>query len=134
MHFTLRNSLAILTSICTLSISAVCWKLSAETIDVSPFWSMAYFVTGLIAGLLFSAGATIAMRNNNPNLVYAMIGGPGAVALHLTLVWVFDQSLLWQQWVAILLIVIGAVLLQVRRRTVLPRHDKPHEVEGASVS
>lgn len=113
MEFTFVNSLAIAIAILSLSGSAICFKYSADQWDSQQAASLIYFVLGNVVSLLGVTCTTVALRNNDTNVVYATIGGPGSAVLHVSLALVFQQALPWWQWLAIAIIVFGATMLHV---------------------
>lgn len=113
VRFTFATTVAIVASILCLSVSSVLFKYSADQWDLHQLFSLSCFVVGCAVSLAGSFATTIALRNNDTNMVFATIGGPGAVLLHLSLAMVFRQSLPWWQWLAIAIIVFGAALLHV---------------------
>ena len=116
LSFTFVNSLSIVIAILCLSGSAVLFKHSADNWDNHQIAALIYFVFGNAVSLAGVIATTVALKNNDANIVYATIGGPGAAVLHLSLALVFQQALPWWQWLAIGIIVFGAVMLHINPR------------------
>jgi multidrug transporter EmrE-like cation transporter len=73
--------------------------------------ALIYFIIGNCVGLGVSVSLTLALRNTNPNLIFAVCLGGAFCALQLVSAMVFKQPLAPVQWVGISLIAIGLVLL-----------------------
>jgi multidrug transporter EmrE-like cation transporter len=113
VRLTLATSMAMIVAIICLSGASVLFKFCADQWDERWALAVALFVFGNLTSFLGVIATTVALKNNEPNIVYATIGGPGAAVLHLTLAAVFQQGLPWWQWLAIGIIVLGATLLHV---------------------
>ena len=70
-----------------------------------------YFVLGNCVGLCVSISMTLALRNANPNLIFAACLGGAFCALQLASTLIFKQPLAPVQWVGVSLVAIGLVLL-----------------------
>ncbi len=102
--------LAIVITTIAHTLAAVCFKLSAQQTVRKRI--LGYFVLGNTVGFLCPLCVTIAMSGNNPNLVIAMLG-VGGVFFHVFLNWFFRVGLTRRQWVAILIMIAGGILLKL---------------------
>lgn len=74
--------------------------------------AMAIFALGNVIGFINPICKTIALRNNNPNVIFAIMGGLGGIIFVFVINWVFQGKLTRFQWFAILIIIFGSILLQ----------------------
>ena len=112
MKFTALNIVAIIAAVAALPLSVIMLKISAQMWHDSIWASSWYFFLANVVGFLNPIGTTIALRDNKPNVVYATIGAPAIIVLHIALAWYFHSSLTWWQWLAIGIIALGAILMQ----------------------
>jgi multidrug transporter EmrE-like cation transporter len=124
IKFTVINTIGMVAAVCAIPWALICLKLSSEVWDKKTewwdvmFWSaIGYFVLGNIVGLTTTIGKTIALRDNPPNLIYALVSAPSVILIHLALAWKFNTNLVPMQWLAIGVIVCGAILLQSGSRS-----------------
>ena len=124
--FTFAKSIGMLVAVLLLPVAVILLKLASLAWESmsrwwdSGFWmAVFYFALSNIVGFSATIGKTVALRDNPPNLVYAIIGAPTSVLIHISLAWYFHSALNPTQWLAIATIVFGAFLLQA-----------PHEDAG----
>lgn len=91
--------------------AAICFKKAAQRSGSS---ALAIFVLGNAIGFLNPVLKTIALRNNNPNVIFAIMGGAGGIFFIFVINWFFRGRLTRFQWLAILIIILGSVLLQLQ--------------------
>ncbi len=103
--------IAVIISIFCLCSSSILFKYCADLPSQMVVTSAVIFVTGLLIGLLGAFARTFALKNKDANLVFATIGGPGSILLQICVAVVFRQTVYWWQWVAIVIITVGSVLL-----------------------
>ena len=119
IKFTPINTVSMIIAVLAVPGATICLKVSSQEWankldwwDVA-FWSaIGYFALGNLVGFGATIGKTIALRDNPPSLVYALVGAPSAILMHLALAWKFNITLTPMQWVAISIIVFGAIMLQ----------------------
>ena len=91
--------------------SVVLFKVAAQSPGKKWIW---YFLLGNGIGVLGPAAMTLALRESNPNLVYALCFC-GAFALFQIVSWrLFQQPLSPVQWAGIACVGVGILLLQLR--------------------
>jgi multidrug transporter EmrE-like cation transporter len=73
--------------------------------------ALLYFILGNCVGLGVSISLTLALRNTNPNLIFAACLGGAFCALQLASTLIFKQPLAPVQWVGVSLVAIGLTLL-----------------------
>ena len=119
VKFTPVNTIAMVAAVCAVPMAVILLKLSSqewakklEWWDIAFWTAIGYFALGNVVGFTTTIGKTIALRDNPPNTVYAIVGAPSTVVLHFALAWYFNITLTPTQWLAIGVIIFGAVLLQ----------------------
>ena len=75
--------------------------------------SLGWFIAGNVIGFFCTVFLTLALRNNNPNIIYALCFGGGFFFLQLFSCVLFKSTLTSWQWFAITLIGSGILLLQL---------------------
>jgi multidrug transporter EmrE-like cation transporter len=73
-----------------------------------------YFILGNGVGLGVAMSLTLALRDMNPNLIYALCLGGSFCALQLASMLLFKQPLAPVQWIGVSLVAIGVVLLTIK--------------------
>ncbi len=90
--------------------AAVLFKMAAQR---ERWNALLFFTLGNGVGFFNPLCVTIAMRDNSPNLIYAVMNGVGGVFFVLVLNWVFKGVLSPSQWIGVFIIVLGTLLLQL---------------------
>jgi len=91
--------------------AAICFKKAAQRTGRH---AIAIFVLGNAIGFINPILKTIALRNNHPNVIFAIMGGLGGIFFIIVINWVFRGRLTRFQWFAILIIILGSMLLQLQ--------------------
>ncbi|MDK2858583.1 MAG: hypothetical protein PWQ89_1702 [Verrucomicrobiota bacterium] len=73
-----------------------------------------YFILGNGVGLGVAMSLTLALRDMNPNLIYALCLGGSFCALQLASMLLFKQPLAPVQWIGVSLVAVGVVLLTIK--------------------
>ncbi len=107
--FHLVTWLAIAGAIVAHTGAAIFFKISAQSKGRA---IIGYFVLGNAIGFFNPLCSTIALHNNNPGLVYALMAGVGGVFFVVVLNRVFEERLGRWQWTGILVVLLGTFLLQ----------------------
>lgn len=123
VEYNARTLAAILLAMIGMVGSAVCLTSAAGSWDASHTMAVALTIAGALVSILHPVGVTMVLRDRDANVVFATIGGPGIVATHVALAVVFGHPLGWWQWLAIVGITMGLVLL----RTEAPGTSTPSE-------
>ncbi len=111
IELSLWTWLAILLSVLAGTAASICYKKASGLTGKS---AILYFNMGLLVGFLNPVFKTLALRGNNPNVIFAIMNGLGGILFVLIINWVFKGRLTRLQWFAILLIVIGSFILQLQ--------------------
>lgn len=91
--------------------ASICFKKAAQQNGTR---ALAIFAMGNVIGFINPICKTIALRNNNPNVIFAIMGGLGGVIFVFVINWVFEGKLTRSQWFAIMIIIFGSILLQLQ--------------------
>lgn len=73
-----------------------------------------WFILGNALGFPCTFLIVLALRHQNPNLVYALCLGGGFLALQIASSWIFRVPLGFWQWIAVALITLGMVLFKYK--------------------
>ena len=109
MHYLITIA-AIVCNIVFTTVTIVIFKLASDHTDK---WYFTYMGFGYLIGILPPFFLSIAFRNNNPNVIMAMVGCFLGPTLHATMYLTFRQHLSPIQWSGIGLALIAAVLVQL---------------------
>lgn len=90
---------------------ALCLRMAGNTAGRT---AVLYFLAGNTLGFCGTVFITFALRQTNPNLIYALCQGIGFCVLQLAAFFLFRQPLTTVQWLGVMLIASGVVCLQVR--------------------
>jgi multidrug transporter EmrE-like cation transporter len=107
----LSTWLALFIAVAAHTGAAICYKKAAQQ---AGWRTIAIFVLGNAIGFFNPIFKTMALRNNNPNVIFAIMGGPGGILFIFVINWVFRGRLTRFQWFAILIIIVGSMLLQIQ--------------------
>jgi len=73
-----------------------------------------FFVAANAFGFVGTIFLTFALRDRNPNIIYALCHGGGFCVLQLAAYFLFQIPLTVWQWIGIALVSVGVVCLQIR--------------------
>ncbi len=118
-------------NICAHTGAAVLWKFAADSDHLS-VRQIVLFILGNLFGLTATVFLTIALKDNNPVLIYAILAGFGAISVYFALWMIFRPPMSAWQWVAIGLIVVGAGLLHVWSPSSSSEAERPGETEPSN--
>ena len=91
--------------------ASLLFKLAAQHAGRAAIW---YFILGNAAGVGMPFFLTIALRGTNPNVIYALCFGAAFCVLQLASWYFFRQPLSPWQWMGVVLVGAGILLLQWR--------------------
>ena len=91
--------------------AAIFYKKAAQNSGIR---ALVVFVLANAIGLMNPIFKTMALRNNNPNVIFAIMGGLGGIFFIFVINWVFRGRLTRFQWFAMLIIILGSILLQIQ--------------------
>ena len=104
-------ALCLLLFIVAQAASALLFKLTSGASGLA--WWL-YFIAGNAVGFGCPVGLTLALKGNNPNLVYAIAFGGGFCLIQFSAWWFFREPLSPWQWSGIVFILCGIFFLQIR--------------------
>lgn len=90
---------------------SLCLRMAAERTGVN---ALAFFAAGNVIGLCGTIFLTLALRGQNPNVIFALCQGLGFCVLQLAAYFLFRVPLSPFQWLGVSLIAGGVVCLQFR--------------------
>jgi multidrug transporter EmrE-like cation transporter len=90
---------------------SLCLRMASERSGLSAFY---FFAAGNAVGFVGTVFLTLALRGQQPNLIYALCQGGGFCALQLAAYLLFSMPLSTIQWCGIGLIASGVVCVQFR--------------------
>ena len=131
MNFSPKIIAAIAGAIVTYIFSQVFVKYAAECDTL--FYRMMFFVPSLLAGIVNPACLTVALKGNEPNVVYGTVGGFQAILLYLALGAVFGNPFTLWHWFAVAVILCGATLLQIKPKDIEADADEPELANSDTV-
>lgn len=76
------------------------------------FWT--WFIAGNVVGFFCTVAMTYALKDQNPNLIYALCIGGGFCLLQVASFLIFRQPLGPWQWAGVALVGIGIICLQIQ--------------------
>ncbi len=98
------------------------------------FKMVAIFLIGTTIGTGSPICMTIALRNSNPNLIYAACIGGSFFVLQVASSFIFRNPLTGMQWAGVLLVGSGLLLLPMSRNKVAEAPDvKPIDEQAAEI-
>lgn len=93
------------------AFSGILFRFAAENAGRTALW---YFIVGNFIGVLCPIALTFALKQNHPNIIYALCFG-GSFALLQIVSWrMFKQPLSIWQWFGVASVAFGLLLLQIR--------------------
>src|SRR3989338_6797111 len=115
MHFKfvdLRTGLLILGYLLTFLGVNLSMKVATQKSGTPAFsW---WFIGGNAVGFFCTIFITLALKDRNPNLIYALCVGGGFCLLQVASFLIFREPLGAWQWAGVLLIGIGIICLQIQ--------------------
>ncbi len=120
---TLVNVLALIGATLTTTVSSVLLKLAGDSLMISVEAYLWYFIPAIVVSTLFPFCITVALRDNNANVIYGIYGAFASI-LFPVFAWIFDAPLTWWQYVGIGLAVVGMILLRQGKTTETAKGDK----------
>ena len=76
------------------------------------FWY--WFIGGNVVGFFCTIAMTLALKDQNPNLIYALCIGGGFCLLQVASFLIFKQPLGLWQWIGVVLVGVGIICLQIQ--------------------
>ncbi len=89
----------------------LCLKMAAER---SGWAAFGFFAAGNAIGFCGTVLLTLALRGQNPNVIYALCHGLGFCVLQVASYFLFKVALSPPQWIGVSLIAAGIICLQLR--------------------
>lgn len=111
MLFSLRTIACIIGFVISQTGAYLCLRLASQRTGLQLY---GMFLLGTSIGFGSPVCLTLALRNANPNLIYAFCIGGAFFVLQFASSIVFRQPLTGIQWTGILIIGLGLVLVQLR--------------------
>lgn len=91
--------------------AAICFKYASAATGSAAWW---FFAAGNVVGFCCTWSLTLALKDQNPNVIFAVCYGGAFLLLQFWSWWLFRVPMATWQWAGVGLIGLGIFLLQVK--------------------